>query len=110
MNKLYLSLLTPGVLMGTSVGIVNMYNKNLSPIFDKNNEENDSLKNTKFFGGCIIKGCIYGSFYPFAAFGLMSDIFSNNKKDFEKHFVLFSKYGSYSNSNLNTKHIDPKLS
>ena len=90
-------LLAPSVATGAGVFAINLYNKNLSPIYNKKFKEEENMKDLKFFCATIFKGNIYGFFWPFALFGIITDIYSNNK-NFQNHFITFSKHGGYENN------------
>lgn len=77
------------------IGFLNLINYNQSPLYlNRQRRENKNLLTLKFLGGLMVKSYIYGVFWPFATFGMVSDIFAN-RNDFERHFILFSKYGNY---------------
>lgn len=86
--------LTPGFLMGGTVGVANLMNWNQSPLYKYQEEHGyrSSLKLRAFFG-LGLKSWVYGTFWPFACFGIVSDIFDASNS-FDSHFVLFSKYGN----------------
>ena len=91
------------VVFGVGIGLLNLINYNQSPLYLHRQEgENKNLLTLKFVGGLIVKSYIYGLFWPFATFGMVSHIFSNHP-DFQTHFILFSKYGNYKKRNEETK-------
>lgn len=78
---------TPGLAMGIGIGAINLYNFKRSPIY-----RSDGENNLKIGTGIFIKSGIYSTFWPFATFGVISDVYKS-KDRFDRHFVPFSIYG-----------------
>jgi hypothetical protein len=76
----------PSFIVGGSVCFLNMTNIKRSPQYSTPIGLSDMVRFTSL---SIIKGTIYGFFWPFALIGIALDI--PNKQAFDSHFIPFSK-------------------
>ena len=75
----------PTLIMAGSVSYLNMRNIKRSPQYNSPLVATDMIR---FAGLCIIKGSIYGFFWPFSLAGILVDL--PDKKRFDRHFIPFS--------------------
>lgn len=85
-----LPFIIPGPIFGTGIVAINFYNRKKSPIY---HETDGSIITMQIGAMSVLKGCIYGTFWPIAGCGiLLHTCNGRNPKQFESHFVPFSKY------------------
>ena len=75
----------PGIVMSGGICFLNMRNVKRSPQYTEPQNATDTVR---FAALSIVKGSIYGFFWPFALAGIVIDL--PNKKAFDRHFVPFS--------------------
>ena len=88
-TKRALALMTPGILTGVGIAVLNTVNIDKSPEYKENMSLNDYLRFTAMIG---MKSTIYGTFYPFFWFEAGVDAI-HSKKHFDSHFIPFSLHG-----------------
>jgi len=66
----------------------------LRSVLDTRQKANRGVWNdSRYVTASVLKGCIYGSFWPFSAMVIGLNAF-HGKDEFKKHFIPFSRYGS----------------
>jgi len=85
--RLFKMAMAPGPALGTAIAAINIYNHRRSPIYRA-----DGSNDLRIALGIGLKAVVYSTFWPFATYGIASDIYGN-KKQYERHFVPFSVHG-----------------
>ena len=75
----------PTLIMAGSVSYLNMRNIKRSPQYIPPLSASDIIRFTAL---SVIKGSIYGFFWPFSLAGILVDL--PNKERFDRHFIPFS--------------------
>ena len=75
----------PGIVMSGGICFLNMANMKRSPQYTFPTNATDTIRFTSL---SIIKGAIYGFFWPFSLAGIALDL--GNKERFDRHFIPFS--------------------
>lgn len=90
MNAVLRSYTYAGINLGLGVMIGNFINCKESPMYN----EKESVVSFMVISPWIFgKGVIYGILWPYMLYRISSDIkHKNGARDFEKHFIPFSKY------------------
>lgn len=91
-----MALVSFGVLFGSAITVANLVNWEKSPLIVHGSRDvsqvttNDKLR---IVFGSLIKGTIYGVFYPVGLVVLVNDLFAEDgDDDVDRHFIIFSKY------------------
>ena len=75
------------IVFGSIIVGINLFNYQRSPAY----KQNDSLVLTRIAISSVIKGVIYGSFWPLPMIDMTMNF--NNEKQFNRHFIPLSVYG-----------------
>lgn len=74
-------------LFGLFIAGVNIYNIRLK-------KHQDGMAKMQYVHVSVIKGIVYGSFYPFSLIYLTFSSLLEKKEDFSSHFIPLSKHGN----------------
>lgn len=88
------------LIFGSTITLINLINYRKSPDY----RENNPLSNLKIGMASLVKGYIYGSFWPFPLIDMLLSL--DNDKLFNRHFIPLSVYGTNSNKSSKEEKLD----
>lgn len=88
--KKYKYYLTPQLLFGSSIFVINLSNYKKSPKY--NSKTANYFMYTRIGCMSLLKGSIYSVFFPIGLIGIGMNLFTGDQIQFENHLIPFSKH------------------